>query len=202
MERRVVHSVRTATLLLTLSLVAGCSAHASSVSTSTHATTTAHAEVSRVPPPTSTTTTTTATAGPSVSVALSGLPASIRRGSGPVGFQIVLTNDGGADAVGIAPLFQLVGPPCNCLAGTLERRDPTTGIWSPAPLPEGDGYNPLERAAGPVTIPAHASVTVDERITVSAANNPKAASAMAVAVRLADHAQVGATATVPVEITR
>ena len=103
---------------------------------------------------------------------------------------------------GVAPLFQLVGPPCNCLAGTLERRDPTTGIWSPAPLPEGDGYNPLERAAGPVTIPAHASVTVDERITVSAANNPKAASAMAVAVRLADHAQVGATATVPVEITR
>ena len=198
MERRALRSVSTPALLLALGLAAGCSSHAAP------ATTSQPSAVSTAPVPATaptTPTTTTPPAGPSISVALDGLPASIRRGAGPVAFRIVLTNGGDTQATSVAPLFQLVGPPCNCVAGTLERRDPSTGRWMPEPLPEGDGYDPLERAVGAVSIPAHTSVTIDERITVSTANNPKAASALAYAVSLPDHRQL-AVATVPVEITR
>ena len=198
MERRVLRSISAPALLLALGLAAGCSSHAAP------ATTSQPSAVSTAPVPATaptTPTTTTPPAGPSISVALDGLPASIRRGAGPVAFRIVLANSGDTAATSVAPLFQLVGPPCNCVAGTLERRDPRNGLWLPEPLPEGDGYDPLERAVGAVSIPAHASVTIDERITVSTANNPKAASALAYAVNLPDHRQL-AVATVPVEITR
>ena len=199
MERRVLRSISAPALLLALGLAAGCSSHAATVTTTQRSTTTTAPQ--RPTTTTSPSTTTTAPAGPSVSVSLEGLPASIRRGSGPIGFRIVLANSGDTAATSVAPLFQLVGPPCNCVAGTLERRDPRNGLWLPEPLPEGDGYDPLERAVGAVSIPAHASVTIDERITVLTANNPKAASALAYAVSLPDHRQL-AVATVPVEITR
>ena len=202
MEQRATCRISAAALLIALGLGAGCSSHASS--TTTKASTRPAPSTSAAPTtsPVPTTSTPATATGPIVSVALADLPASIKRGSAPVSFRIVLSNAGDTDAIGVAPLFQLVGPPCNCVAGTLERRDPSTGAWTPAPLPEGDGYDPLERAEGPVIVPAHGSVSIEERITVSASNNPKAATALGYAVNLADHRQLGPVASLPVEITR
>lgn len=204
MEQRATCRISAAALLIALGLGAGCSSHASSTSTTTKASTRPAPSTSAAPTtsPVPTTSTPATTTGPIVSVALADLPASIKRGSAPVSFRIVLSNAGDTDAIGVAPLFQLVGPPCNCVAGTLERRAPSTGAWTPAPLPEGDGYDPLERAEGPVTVPAHGSVSIEERITVSAANNPKAATALGYAVNLADHRQLGPVSSLRVEITR
>jgi len=203
-ERSVLHPVRASALLVALALVAGCSARAATTTSSlatTRSSTSAVPARSLATTTTAMTTTTTTAGATTVSVALDGLPSSIRRGAGPVAFRIVLTNDGDAP-VAAAPLFELVGPPCNCVAGSLERLDRGRGVWLPAPLPEGDGYDPLERAEGPEAIAPHASVTIDERITVSAANAPKAATALAYAVDVATHRQLGAVASVPVEITR
>ena len=179
-------------------MAAGCSSPKPSKSSSS--TTSAPERTTSTTAPTTTTTTTTDPAHP-ISVAIDGLPSTITRGSAPVVFRIVVSNSSDSAAFDVAPLFTLAGPPCNCVQGTLERQDPTTNIWAPAPFPQGDGYNPLERAEGGVIVPARGSVTIEMRLTVSSANPPKSATASASAVQLPEHTEL-AVVHVPVEIIR
>lgn len=108
-------------------------------------------------------------------------------------FRATLTNEGTATVSDVAPVFQVVGGACNCVQGSLERQDPASGTWQPAPMPEGDGGNPLATASGPVTIGPGATVTVTYQLSLMSTNPPKAATAVLVAVDLATHLQVART---------
>jgi hypothetical protein len=96
-----------------------------------------------------------------------------------------MDNRGGVAVGDVAPLFQIVGGPCNCAIGSLERFDNPSGTWQTAPMPEGDGDpNYLATATGGVTLTAGSSVTFLFRLTLSAANPPKPLTAVLYAVQL------------------
>jgi hypothetical protein len=104
----------------------------------------------------------------------SGIPATIAAGGAVVEFTATFTNSSGKSMHDVAPLFQIVGGPCNCVLGSLERFDSATSAWRPVPMPEGDGDPDfLARANGGVTLPQGAIVTFRYRLTVDASNPAK-----------------------------
>jgi hypothetical protein len=120
-----------------------------------------------------------------ISAKLSGIPPTIKSGGPAIEFTATLTNHSTVSAANIAPLFQIVGGPCNCVQGTLQRFDPTTGTWNSAPMPEGDGDpNYLATASGGVQIPPGTSVTIRYRLSLSAVNPAKPLAAILYAVAL------------------
>jgi hypothetical protein len=138
-------------------------------------------------------TTSTADAG-TLQVSIEGLPDDLLRASVAYTFHVVLHDASTAPIDGVAPVFQVVAQPCNCIQGSLERQDPTTGAWAPTPMPEGDGYDPASVATGPVSVPAGGSTTVALRLRVALTTAPKIATAQAFAVDVATHARIGTPA--------
>ena len=124
-------------------------------------------------------------------VGLTGLPQAIDAGSSPIPFQMTLTNDSPQSYADVAPLFQMVGGPCNCVQGSLQRFDPSVGQWEPAPMPEGDGYNPVSAASGGVNLAPGATVTIEYQLTLLSTNPGKAVQAIARAVQLPQDTQIG-----------
>lgn len=131
---------------------------------------------------------TEATATPSagnVSVQLLGFPSSITLGTGAVTFNVTLTNNGSSSLSDVAPLFQLVGGLCNCVLGSLERRDAPADAWQSAPMPEGDGDpNYLTLATSGLTLAPGQSINVGYRLTLSSQNPAKTVIAEVSAVGL------------------
>ena len=120
-----------------------------------------------------------------ISANLAGIPSTITAGGPAVEFTATFTNRSTVGAANIAPLFQIVGGPCNCALGTLQRFDSKTGTWRVSAMPEGDGDpNFLAEATGGVQIPPGTSVTIRYRLTLAAANPPKALFAILYAVAL------------------
>jgi hypothetical protein len=133
-------------------------------------------------------------------VKLLGFPASIAPGTGAVTFKVTLTNEGSSTLSDVAPLFQLVGGPCNCVLGSLEQRNSPAGAWRPAPMPEGDGNpNYLAEATGGFTIAPGHSITVSYLLKLAADNPAKAVTAIIYAVQLPGATEL-ARATVPSQL--
>jgi hypothetical protein len=121
----------------------------------------------------------------SVSARLAGIPATVKAGGPAVQFSATLTNRSQVSRHDVAPLFQVVGGPCNCALGSLERFDSASGKWQVVSMPEGDGDpNFLARATGGVTLRPGASITFRYRLTLAAANPPKRLYALLYAVQL------------------
>jgi hypothetical protein len=117
-------------------------------------------------------------------VQISGIPATIKAGD-TVGFTATVVNRGGVARGDVAPLFQIVGGPCGCAQGSLQRLNGTSGTWQAAPMPEGDGNpNYLATATGGITVPPRSAVTIHYRLTLSVANPPKLLTAVLYAVQL------------------
>lgn len=120
-----------------------------------------------------------------ITVRLAGIPATIGAGGPAVEFTATLTNHSSVDASDIAPLFQIVGGPCNCAQGSLQRLDEARGTWEGTAMPEGDGDpNFMAEANGGLDVPAGASVTVHYRLTLTSANPAKPLLARLYAVEL------------------
>jgi hypothetical protein len=120
-----------------------------------------------------------------VSVQLLGFPASITLGTDAVTFNVTLTNNGSSALSDVAPLFQLVGGPCRCVLGSLERRDAPADAWQQAPMPEGDGDpDYLALATGGFTLAPGQSVDVSYLLSLSSQNPAKAVFADLYAVGL------------------
>ena len=179
-------------------VAAGCSGAASSTAPSSSSTRPTTTMSTTTLPPTTTTTVPGVTGA--VRVSIVGLPADLRRATIAYTFDVVLSNPSSSLVSGLAPVFQVVAPPCNCIQGTLERLDPSTGVWAPTSMPEGDGYDPASVATGPVDVPARGSTTVALRLRVAMTTAPKMATAQAFAVDVASHTQVGDTTTQTVRI--
>ena len=129
-----------------------------------------------------------------ISATLTGIPATIKAGGPATEFTATLTNHSTVSAANIAPLFQIVGGPCHCAMGTLQRFDPATGTWNEAPMPEGDGNpNYLAMASGGVQIPPGTSVTIRFRLSLVAGNPAKPLVAILYAVALPMASQVAQT---------
>jgi hypothetical protein len=127
-----------------------------------------------------------------VAARLAGIPAVIRAGGGPVQFTATLTNRSDVPERNVAPLFQVVGGPCNCAQGSLERFDNATRTWEAAPMPEGDGDpNFLSSAVGGVTLRPGESLTIRYRLTLDTVNPAKSVHAVLYAVRLPAGVQLG-----------
>lgn len=122
-----------------------------------------------------------------ISTRLAGVPATIPTGGPALEFTATLTNHSDVDAPDVAPLFQIVGGPCNCALGTLQRLDAATGAWQSAPMPEGDGDPDfLAAATGGINLAPGASATIRYRLTLAAANPAKSVIAILYAVELPD----------------
>jgi hypothetical protein len=118
-------------------------------------------------------------------VQLQGFPASITLGTAAVTFKVTITNNGSSALSDVAPLFQLVGGLCNCVLGSLERRDDPADAWQSAPMPEGDGDpNYLALATGGLALAPHQSIGVSYLLRLSSKNPAKAVIAKLYAVRL------------------
>jgi hypothetical protein len=129
-----------------------------------------------------------------ISIQLAGIPPTIDAGGAPLEFTATLTNRSVVDAPSVAPLFQIVGGPCNCAQGSLQRFDQAQGTWVAAPMPEGDGVpNPLTMATGGINVPPGASVTVRYRLALTAKNPAKPLVALCYAVQLPDFSQLART---------
>lgn len=187
--------------VLVVAVAAGCTTSSTSSSpTSRPRQATTRPVATRSPSTTPPTTTSLPDSSGDVRVSITGLPTELQRATIAYTFHVVLENPSAAPVVGIAPVFQVVAPPCNCIEGTLERQDPMTGVWANTPMPEGDGYDPASVATGPVDIPAGGSVAVALRLRVALTTAPKQATAQAFGVDVARQTQIGATATQPVRI--
>ncbi|MBS2964126.1 hypothetical protein KGA66_13795 [Actinocrinis puniceicyclus] len=138
-------------------------------------------------------TTSTLPAG-AISAQLTGIPATITAGGPAVEFTATFTNHSTIDASDVAPLFQIVGGPCNCAQGTLQRFNTATGAWQNAPMPEGDG-NPgfLATAIGGIDLQPGASTTIRYRLALSASNPAKSLAATLYAVELPGGTQLART---------
>jgi hypothetical protein len=129
---------------------------------------------------------------PQVKAQLTRIPAAITAGSPAIQFAATLTNHSTHTEHDVAPLFQIVGGPCNCALGSLQRFDSATGTWRPTSMPEGDGDpNFLARATGGVTLRPGASMTFRYRLTLDANNPPKLLHAVLYAVQLPNGTQLG-----------
>jgi hypothetical protein len=133
-------------------------------------------------------------------VGLTGLNQALDAGSSPIPFQMTLTNDSPQSYADVAPLFQLVGGPCNCVQGSLQRLDQSVGQWAPAPMPEGDGYNPLSAASGGVNLAPGATMTIEYQLTLLSTNPGKTVQAIARAVQLPQDTQIGMEFVIDTEI--
>jgi hypothetical protein len=165
------------------------------------------ASASAVARPAATTSTTKPSASPvppdraAVSATLTGFPSVVAAGT-EVYFTATLANHTTVDYADVAPLFQLVGGDCNCANGTLQRFDPASSTWQDAPMPEGDGYDPLTAATGGFDLPPGSSSTIRYRLDISANNTAKPAAATLYAVSMSDLRQLGTTATVATRISK
>lgn len=99
-------------------------------------------------------------------------------GSAPVRFQAVISNPTAVDYPSVAPVFQIVGGPANHINGTLQQYDPATHSWQNAPMPEGDGANPLTYAAHGKDLAPGQSMTIIYRLTVSTQNPAESTAAI------------------------
>jgi hypothetical protein len=136
-----------------------------------------------------------------ITAQLAGIPTTIIAGGPAVEFTATLTNHSGIDAPDIAPLFQIVGGPCNCAQGALQRFDTATSTWQNSPMPEGNGNpNYLSTATGGVDLAPGASVTIRYRLTLTASNPAKSLIAVLYAVDLPDATQI-ARASTPSRLT-
>ena len=139
---------------------------------------------------------------PSVCARLASIPRTIRAGGPTIQFTATLTNHGSTTQHDVAPLIQIVGGPCNCALGSLERFESSSSTWQATPMPEGDGDpNFLARATGGITLRPGASVTFRYRLRLSAANPAKPVRALLYAVQLPAGTQL-ALISVPTRITK
>ncbi len=134
-----------------------------------------------------------------ISVALIGFPATIVAGGPPVTFSARLTNNSQLVANAVAPVFQIVGGPCNCMKGALQIEG-ADGQWHSVVMPEGDGQNPLLYTSGSMQLIPGQTATASYRLTLSAANRPGPALALLYAVDTTGHGQAG-EASVPTTVT-
>ncbi|MEV4944317.1 hypothetical protein [Streptomyces sp. NPDC053755] len=110
-----------------------------------------------------------------LTVEIDDLPASPRLVSGgaPVEFTVTLRNSGDTDFPLIAPVVrfdQYDGglAPLGSVAGRLERFDPSTHAWRPAPLPQASGMDYLLAATGGAPLPRNAVTTIRYRVALDA----------------------------------
>ncbi|GAA1070698.1 hypothetical protein GCM10009665_78440 [Kitasatospora nipponensis] len=130
-----------------------------------------------------------------LSASLAGFPTALTPGGQPVDFTAVLTNPTATDYPSVAPLFQLVGGPCNCADGSLQLLDPATGLWHDVTMPNGDGGSPSSYAGPGVALSAHGSRTFQYRLTLSTRNSTKDAFAMLYAIDTGEHRELALSST-------
>ncbi|GAA1987547.1 hypothetical protein [Kitasatospora viridis] len=130
-----------------------------------------------------------------LSAELDGFPATLSAGGQPVEFTAVLSNPTATAYPSVAPLFQLVGGPCNCSDGSLQLLDPATGAWQNVTMPTGDGGSPASFATGGAALPAHGSLTFHFRLTLSTRNSAEDAFAMLYAIDTADQRELALSST-------
>ncbi|MEU2505745.1 hypothetical protein ABZ621_13620 [Streptomyces sp. NPDC007863] len=107
---------------------------------------------------------------------IDGLPSSARLvpGAAPVEFTVTFRNTGDVDFPLIAPVVrfdQYEGglSPLGSVPGHLERFDPASGTWQPAPLPQAAGMDFLLVATGGAPLPRNADMTIRYRVALDAA---------------------------------
>jgi hypothetical protein len=134
----------------------------------------------------------TSSSQPTVRARLADIPATITAGGAAVQFTAAFTNNSNVTEHDVAPLFQIVGGPCNCALGSLERFDSSTGTWRAMPMPEGDG-DPhfLARATGGTSLRPGATITFRYRLAVDARNPAKPVRAVIYAVQMPTGKQLG-----------
>lgn len=125
-----------------------------------------------------------------ISVTLVGFPSAIVAGGPSVTFGARLTNNSQNEANGVAPVFQIVGGPCNCMKGALQMEG-TDGQWHSVVMPEGDGANPLLSASRGIRLAPGQTANFSYRLTLSSTNRPAAAQALLYAVDVVGHGQAG-----------
>jgi hypothetical protein len=130
-----------------------------------------------------------------LSARLDGFPATLAPGGQPVEFTAALSNPTATDYPSVAPLFQLVGGPCNCADGTLQLLDPGTSTWHDVTMPSGDGGAPASYAGTGVALPAHGSLTFHYRFTLSPRNAAKDAFAVLYAIDTTDRRELALSST-------
>ncbi len=135
-----------------------------------------------------------------LSVQLQGLPSTLKVGGPAVEFTAVISNPTATGYPAVAPLFQVVGGPCNCSDGSLQLLDPSTGAWRDAKMPSGDGGSPVSFAGSGTALPAHGSLTYHYRLALSAHNSAKDAFAMLYAIDTTAHQEL-ALSSAPSRIT-
>lgn len=101
-----------------------------------------------------------------------------------------LTNNSQNEANGVAPVFQIVGGPCNCMKGALQMEG-TDGQWHSVVMPEGDGANPLLSVSRGIRLAPGQTANFSYRLTLSSTNRPAAAQALLYAVDVVGHGQAG-----------
>ncbi|MFD8708307.1 hypothetical protein ACFV1W_37980 [Kitasatospora sp. NPDC059648] len=126
---------------------------------------------------------------------LDGFPATLARDRQPVEFTAVISNPTATDYPSVAPLFQLVGGPCNCADGTLQLLDPASSTWRDVTMPSGDGGAPASYVGAGVALPAHGSLTFHYRFTLSNRNSAKEAFAMLYAIDTTDKRELALSST-------
>lgn len=127
-----------------------------------------------------------------VEAVLTGLPESLRTGSGATEFSVVLTNRTATAYPSLAPMLVLTDGSGQALKAILERFDPESAGWKAIRVP-GPGTVPIGSAgATPYTLPAHGTLTVKYRIAVPAGVPSLRAGASFYAIG-ADGGQIGLT---------
>ncbi|MFI8418919.1 hypothetical protein [Streptomyces sp. NPDC085479] len=129
---------------------------------------------------------------------ITGLPAAPRLVSGgaPVEFSVTLRNTGDTDFPLIAPVVrfdQYDGglAPLGSVAGRLERLDPVSGAWQPAPLPQATGMDYLLAATGGAPLPKGATTTIRYRVALAAGLGAGATELQVYAVSQPSNQQAG-----------
>jgi hypothetical protein len=134
----------------------------------------------------------TASSQPTVRARLADIPGTLIAGGAAVQFTATFTNSSSVTEHDVAPLFQIVGGPCNCALGSLERFDSSTGTWQATPMPEGDGDpNFLARATGGTSLRPGMTITFHYRLTMDARNPAKSVRAVIYAVQMPTGTQLG-----------
>ncbi|MEU9856478.1 hypothetical protein [Streptomyces sp. NPDC047974] len=98
-------------------------------------------------------------------------PARLVPGAAPTEFTVTLRNTGDTDFPLIAPVVrfdQYDGglAPLGSVSGRLERFDPASGTWQPAPLPQAAGMDFLLVATGGAPLPRNAVMTIRYRVAL------------------------------------
>lgn len=129
-----------------------------------------------------------------VDTRINGLPKIIPAGSPPILFTGTLTNHNTIILYNVAPLFHIIGGPCNCVMARLERYNQIQRKWHQEFMPEGDG-DPYftKHASGGVTLHHNQSVSINYRLTVDSHNLSKPVNAELYAVQLPSGDTLGFT---------